>query len=176
MHSSICVQTKRGPADAFVNLLQGSLKKIIQLLPPGGVSTYLPFLLKVEDKKAGPLIFSLLVLGFLKPQGKEEERKWNDVSILSFTSLTGAQCQPASKFKSRAKWLLALSSRHSPHPHPCPAWSSKQTWAVSREARECSATSPTKIHISWLPTPHQGSPVLVVCSLLQLYIGLQFAP
>lgn len=89
-NSSICVQIKRGPADAFVNLLQGSLKKNKKQntknpIPPTQRHVHIPspsplrpwqrILLLVEKRRARPLIFSLLVLAFLKPQGKEEERK-----------------------------------------------------------------------------------------------------
>jgi len=144
MNSSICVQTKRGPADAFREPASRLLKKKSDSSHPEACPCQW-IVLQVEEKGAGTLIFSLLVLSFRKPQGKEEERKWNDVSILSFTSFTEAQCQPEKQVQVKGKVAAGLFVQPSLR-NPTPAQPGRQhkPRAVSGKAREPSATSPRR--------------------------------
>lgn len=148
-----------------------------RFLSPGGMSRSPPFSLpvdprQVEERGAGLLIFFLLVLGFLKPKEEEEERIWNDVGILSFSSFMEAQCQPGRGFKLRAKWLPAWLSKQ--HPVlPLPQLAVNTNPVVSAEDREPPASTPDKksAFLSWLPTcSHQWLPVFFF--FLQLCIGL----
>lgn len=100
-------------------------------------------LVRWRNGGAGLLIFFLLVLGFLKPKEEEEERIWNDVGILSFSSFMEAQCQPGRGFKLRAKWLPAWLSKQ--HPVlPLPQLAVNTNPVVSAEDREPPASTPDK--------------------------------